>query len=170
VKFHQGVRLEIRCGEAAMEALCAVWEQNRQVSQAFSVPVRETGSAAAKMNEALANEKFRYTQLEKRLFRQISENYAGRGNVLLFEVGLNGAGVRELAECVSALCGGFAAVFSGEEGAYSYCIAQPGGDVAPICDKMHQALGGKGGGKPAFRQGRIPATEAAIRGFFADFP
>ena len=170
VKFHQGVRLEICCGEAAMEALCAVWEQNRQVSQAFSVPVWETGSAAVKMNEALANEKFRYTQLEKRLFRQISENFADKGNTVLFEAGLTSVGVRELAECVSALCGGFAAVFSGEEGAYSYCIAQPGGDVAPVCDKMHQALGGKGGGKPAFRQGRIPATEAAIRAFFADFP
>ena len=169
VKFHQGVRMEITCGEAAMEALCAVWEQNRQVSQAFSVPVWETGSAAMKMNEALGNEKFRYTQLEKRLFRQIGEHYASKGNAVLFEAGLTSVGVRELAECVGAQCGGFAAVFSGEEGAYSYCIAQPGGDIASLCEKMHQALGGKGGGKPAFRQGRIPATEAAIRAFFIDY-
>lgn len=59
IKFHQGVRMEIVCGSAAYRYLAAVWEQNRQVSQAFSAKMLETGGAAVKMNEALAAEKYR---------------------------------------------------------------------------------------------------------------
>ena len=50
VKFHQGVRIEMACGGRAMDILSRIYEQNRQVSQAFSAKIMETGAAARKMN------------------------------------------------------------------------------------------------------------------------
>ena len=65
VKFHQGVRLEMACGGRALEFLSQVFEQNRQVSQAFSAKILETGAAARKMNEQLSAEKFRAAGLQR---------------------------------------------------------------------------------------------------------
>ena len=59
VKFHQGVRLEMLCGRRAYRHLCQAYDQNRQVSQAFSAKLMETGAAARRINEQLAAEKFR---------------------------------------------------------------------------------------------------------------
>ena len=166
VKFHQGVRIEMACGGRALRLLSQVYEQNRQVSQAFSAKIMETGEAARKMNEALAAEKFRVTVLQRQIFDRIAAGYANCDRVVHFENGLSPASVRELAERIAALCSGVAAVFSGEDGRYDVCLARPGGDVKQLGAEMAKALDGRGGGKPGFFQGSVKATEEQIRQFF----
>lgn len=168
VKFHQGVRMVMACGARALAQLTRIYEQNRLVSQAFSAKPMETGAAAQRMNELLAQEKFRASELEKRLFALTAKAYEGRGNVIRFEKELGAAGVRELAEAISACCGGIAAVFSGEDGAYDVCLVCSGGDVKTIGTAMAKALDGRGGGKPGFFQGRVRSGRAAIEAFFRD--
>ena len=166
VKFHQGVRIEMLCGSSAVSYLNRVLEQNRLVSQAFSAPMEETGAAAARMNEQLAEEKYRANMLEKRLLGKIAESYVNSGDVLHFEEGLSSASLRELAEAISRVCGGRAAVFSGCDGNFGYCLAHPGGDLRQFGKDMNGALNGRGGGKPAFQQGSVKATRQEIEAFF----
>ena len=73
VKFRQGVRMEMVSGARAVAYLSRAYEQNRQVSQAFSAKIMETGEAARKMNEALNAEKFRITGLQWQLFDHVAE-------------------------------------------------------------------------------------------------
>ena len=171
VKFHQGVRIEMACGGKALAMLSRVYEQNRLVSQAFSAKILETGSAAQRMNDALAQEKFRAAGLQKRIFAAIAAGYTGRGNCLHFEEDLAPGDVRALAEAIATACGGIAAVLSGEEGNYNVCLACPGGDVKTLGSEMTKALDGRGGGKPGFFQGSIKATRQQVENFFqaADF-
>ena len=166
VKFHQGVRIEMACGGKALNMLSRVYDQNRLVSQAFSAKLLETGAAAQRMNDALAQEKFRSTALERKLFGIIGESYAGKGNVLHFEAGLAPNGVRELAEIIAGACGGIAAVLSGEEGSYQVCLACPGGDVKTLGSEMAKTLDGRGGGKPGFFQGSVKANRSQVEEFF----
>ena len=167
VKFHQGVRIEMACGSSALKLLNHAYDQNRQVSQAFSARITETGEAARKMNEALAAEKFRSNGLQRQLFRFIAEGYAGAGTAVHFADGLEPALVRDLADAVAEVCGGMAAVFSGADGdGYSYCLVAREGDLRSFGKAMTQALGGRGGGKPNFQQGRVNAERAAIEAFF----
>ena len=166
VKFHQGVRIEMACGARALAFLSKVYEQNRQVSQAFSAKLLETGDAARKMNDALAAEKYRTVSLQKQLFRHTAEQYRGKGFALHFEDGLSPAGVRELAEHICAVCGGTAAVFSGSDGKFDVCLANPGRDVKALGSHMAKALDGRGGGKPGFFQGSVRATQQQIEDFF----
>ena len=166
VKFHQGVRIEMACGAKALEFLTKAYEQNRQVSQAFSAKLMETGEAARKMNEALAAEKYRAVSLQKQIFGYTAEQYRGKGFALHFEENLSPAGVRELAELISGICGGTAAVFSGSDGRFDVCLACPGGDVKELGNRMAKALDGRGGGKPGFFQGSINATRVQIIEFF----
>ena len=162
-----GSRIEMACGGRALEVLNRVYEQNRQVSQAFSAKIFETGTAAQKMNEALAAEKFKAAGLQKKLFRITADNYVNSGNVLHIEEGLEPGGVRELADMIAEVCGGTASVFSGsDETGYSYCLASRTEDLRSLGKEMNQALNGRGGGKPGFQQGSLRCTREAIGQFF----
>ena len=167
VKFHEGVRLEIACGKRALTQLSRVYEQNRQVSQAFSAKVLETGAAAQRALEALAAEKLRANTLQSQLFDRIAGDYVNQKNVLHFAPPLEGGQLRELAEKISARCEGYCAVFSEKEGGFSYCLAQPGGDLRQLCKELNTCLNGRGGGKPPFQQGTVQATRADIEKFFS---
>ena len=165
--FRGGTRMEMACGKRALEILNSAYEQNRLVSQAFSAQITETGAAAQRMNETLAEQKFRVVSLEKRIFASIAAGYAGKGDTVYFEEGLENTTVRELADAVAEVCGGTAAVFSGsDESGYAFCLVTRSGDLRQLGKDMTKTLNGRGGGKPAFQQGRVQAKKAEIEAFF----
>ena len=162
-----GTRMEMLCGGRALEMLNTAFEQNRQVSQAFSAQWNQTGAAARRMNQTLEEEKYRMAQLRKRMLDGIARGYANSGDVLHFEEGLEPVQVRELADAVAGCCGGRAAVFSGDdETGYACALVTRSGDLREIGREMTAALKGRGGGKPVCLQGRVSATRQEIREFF----
>ena len=166
--FRGGTRMEMACGQRALALLNGNFRQNRQVSQAFSVQLHQTGDAARRMNALLDEEKRRYAALQQRLFRQIAAGYENKGTVLRFESALEPVTVRELADSIAEVCGGTAAVFSGNDGSgYSFCLVTRQGDLRQLGREMTAALSGRGGGKPVCQQGKVSATEEEIRRFFA---
>ena len=166
--FRGGTRMEMACGKAALALLNNAYEQNKLVSQAFSAQITETGAAAKRMNEALAEQKYRIVGLEKRIFATIAAGYAGKGNVVHFEEGLENTAVRDLADAIAENCGGTAAVFSGsDEAGFAFCLVTRNGDLRQLGKEMTKALNGRGGGKPIFQQGRVQASQANIEAFFA---
>ena len=165
--FRGGTRMEMACGSSALKLLNEAYEQNKLVSQAFSAKISETGEAARKMNEMLSQQKFRITGLEKRIFSTIAASYAGKGDVLHFEDGLDNVAVRELADAIAEENGGTAAVFSGNDReGYAYALVTRSGDLRAFNKEMTAALAGRGGGKPICQQGRVNAPEENIRAFF----
>ena len=163
-----GSRMEMACGKRAVAMLNRTFDQNRQVSQAFSAPITETGAAARRMNEVLEQEKLRYAALQKKLFGFVAESYVNRGDVLHFEENLDSVQIRILADVIAERCGGRATVFSGtEEAGYAFAMVTREGDLRPFGKAMTAALNGRGGGKPIFQQGRVSATRAAIEAFFS---
>ena len=169
VKFHQGVRIEMACGGRALEFLSLVYEQNRQVSQAFSAKILETGAAARKMNENLADEKYRASQLQKQILRIQAQSYAGKGNVVHFAEDLAPGNLRNLAQEIAECSGGVAAVLCEAGDTWNVCLANPGGDVKELGTRMAKALNGCGGGKAGFFQGSLKASREEILAFFAGF-
>ena len=161
VKFHQGVRMEILCGKRALTYLGKIYEQNRKVGAAFSAKPLETGAAAQRINEALAQEKFRATGLQKKLLDTVAESYVNRGDVLHFAEDLEPARVRELADKIAAQCGGTAAVFCGN----SFCLVNHNNDVKELGKALTEKFGGRGGGKPGIFQGSLTASPAEIQSF-----
>ena len=136
-------------------------------SASISAKIFETGAAAQRVNELLAGLKFQLTGIQRKLFAQTAAGYENAGNVLHFEEGLDGTGTRELADAIAGHCGGWAAVFSGTDSeGYGFCLAAREGDLRPLCKEMTAALHGRGGGKPAFQQGRVQAKKEEITAFF----
>ena len=165
--FRGGTRMEMACGRQALDILNSAFDQNRQVSQAFSAKMTETGEAARRMNTLLSEQKFRAAGLEKRVFAGIAKDYVNRKDVLHFEDGLSGDAVRELADTIADSCSGTAAVFSGsDDRGYAYCLVTRQGDLRQFGKEMTAALSGRGGGKPNCQQGRVQAQRAQIEAFF----
>ena len=168
IPFRGGTRMEMACGKRALAILNSAYDQNRQVSQAFSAKMQETGEAARKMNELLSAQKYRISGLEKQIFAGIADGYAGYGNVLHFEADLDGTGIRELADAIAETCGGTASVFSGnDEAGYAFCLISRQDDLRQLGKDMTKTLNGRGGGKPNCQQGRVQAGKSAIDAFFA---
>ena len=167
VKLRGGVRLVMRCGQRALEHIHRVYEQNRLVSQAFSAQMEKTGEAAQKMLEALAAEKLRSGSLQKQVFAAIAKEFAGQQNVVYFAEKLDGNQLRELADAIAGQTLGHAALFSGADGHYQYCLASRSEDLRQLNKEMAHSLSGKGGGKPNFQQGSLQCTKQQIEAFFS---
>ena len=167
VKFHQGVRIEMVCGGRALKLMSAIYDQNKQVSAVFSAKPLETGAAARHMNDVLSQEKFRTLSIRKKYFSLLAEQYRDAGLSVCFEEDLDPAGVRELSIAISNVCGGVAAVFSGQDDKiYNLCLAGDAQEVKDMGAALGAKLNARGGGKPGFYQGSIPASRAEIMAFY----
>jgi alanyl-tRNA synthetase len=159
--------MELACGERAFRLLREIFDQNRQVSQMFSAKIGETGAAARKASQALEAAKFQITGLQRRLFAGIAESYVNCDAILHFEEGLEPALVRELADKLADRAKTWVAVFSGVDGeGYNFCMASRQEDLRGLSKSMTQTLGGRGGGKPNFQQGKVAASRKEIEEFF----
>lgn len=167
VKFHEGVRMEMVCGKRAVKLLSDTYEQNKQVSQAFSAKIGETGQAARRMNEALTAEKFRSTGLERRLFDYIAQGYAGKKLALHFEEKLTPVGNRELCDAIADYAAVAVTLSGNDEAGYSLCIISRTEDAKAVGAEAIQALNGRGGGKKEAFQGNIKASRREIADYFA---
>lgn len=168
IPFRGGVRMEMACGNRALGILNRAYDQNRQVSQAFSAQWQETGEAARKMNDLLSQYKFRITALERQIFAATAAGYTGAGDVVHFEDGLDNVAVRELADAIAQVCGGTAAVFSGSDDAgYAFCLVSRTDDLRQLGKDLTRSLNGRGGGKPDCQQGRLQSPREAIAAFFS---
>ncbi len=169
IPFRGGSRLLMACGGHALELLNTAYSQNKLVSQAFSAKLQETGEAARRMNEVQSQLKFRIGELERKLRLFTAESCRDKGNVIHFEEGLSAASLRDLADAIGEVCGGTAAVFSGNDReGYAFCLVSRTGDLRPLGKELTKALNGKGGGKPGFQQGSLKAEEEEIRRFLAE--
>ena len=162
VKFHQGVRIEMACGNRALALLNAAYDQNRQVSQAFSAKLFETGEAARTMNKRLADAEYRASTLQKQIFDQIAQGYRNRGNVLLHRPDCPPAELRELADRIAEVCGGIAFVYSGS----NICLASRTDDLKELGKELKTRFNARGGGKPGYFQGTLQATPEELEVFF----
>lgn len=165
-KFHAGSRVELLCGQRALEHLNVLANQNRQVSNLLSAKPVATAAAVARMKEELADCQFKLGAARNQLFALKASELAGKGDVLLFEEGLSADELRRLADAVLQSCGGRCAVFSGEGNSYKYAIGLKGGDLRTFAKELNAALSGRGGGKPEFVQGSVNASKEKIEAFF----
>ena len=167
VKFREGVRMEMICGKRVLDYLNMINEQNHQISVRLSAKMDKTAKAVERLQEEAFQLRGRVTQMEESIFSAEADKWKEKGNVLLFQTGLESDSVRKLADAVTQSCNGRCAVFSkNSDGSYKYAIGEKNGDLRQMTKEMNAALNGRGGGKPFFVQGSVQTTEEEIRRFF----
>ena len=165
-KFRDGVRLELLCGQRALDCLAAGWEQARQIGQALSVKPQSAFSAVSRLQEELLTLKEKAARLEEADFAHVAAQYRGAGSVLHIAEPLDGDGARRLCDAIAKAAGGRCAVFAGQDGDYRYAVIESGGDLRQFIKDMNTALHGRGGGRDGFAQGSAACTAEEVRAFF----
>ena len=168
-KFREGVRIELLCGQRALDYLSRTWEQAKIIGQYLSVKPVDAAAAVERLEGELSALKMRCAGLEEAVFAGIAAEQAGKGNVLLFQPPMKPDSVRKLADAVSKACGGLAAVFAGEGSHYAYALGRADGqDISAAVKALNGALHGRGGGRNGFAQGSVEAAQSAIEAFFKE--
>ena len=168
-KFREGVRIELLCGQRALDYLSRTWEQAKTIGQHLSVKPVDAASAVERLEGELSALKMRCTGLAEAVFAGIAAEQAGKGNVLLFQPPMKPDSVRKLADAVSKACGGLAAVFAGEGSHYAYALGRADGqDISAAVKALNGGLHGRGGGRNGFAQGSVEAAQSAIEAFFKE--
>ena len=168
-KFRDGVRIELLCGQRALDYLSRTWEQAKTIGQHLSVKPVDAAAAVERLEGELSALKMRCAGLEEAVFAGIAAEQAGKGNVLLFQPPMKPDSVRKLADAVSKVCGGLAAVFAGEGSHYAYALGRADGqDISAAVKALNGALHGRGGGRNGFAQGSVEAAQSAIEAFFKE--
>ena len=168
-KFRDGVRIELLCGQWALDYLSRTWEQAKTIGQHLSVKPVDAAAAVERLEGELSALKMRCAGLEEAVFAGIAAEQAGKGNVLLFQPPMKPDSVRKLADAVSKTCGGLAAVFAGEGSHYAYALGRADGqDISAAVKALNGALHGRGGGRNGFAQGSVEAAQSAIEAFFKE--
>ena len=168
-KFREGVRIELLCGQRALDYLSRTWEQAKTIGQHLSVKPVDAAAAVERLEGELSALKMRCAGLEEAVFAGIAAEQAGKGNVLLFQPPMKPDSVRKLADAVSKACGGLAAVFAGEGSHYAYALGRADGqDTSAAVKALNGALHGRGGGRNGFAQGSVEAAQSAIEAFFKE--
>ena len=168
-KFREGVRIELLCGQRALDYLSRTWEQAKIIGQHLSVKPVDAAAAVERLEDELSALKMRCAGLEEAVFAGIAAEQAGKGNVLLFQPPMKPDSVRKLADAVSKACGGLAAVFAGEGSHYAYALGRADGqDISAAVKALNGALHGRGGGRNGFAQGSVEAAQSAIEAFFKE--
>ena len=168
-KFREGVRIELLCGQRALDYLSRTWEQAKTIGQHLSVKPVDAAAAVERLEGELSALKMRCAGLEEAVFAGIAAEQAGKGNVLLFQPPMKPDSARKLADAVSKACGGLAAVFAGEGSHYAYALGRADGqDISAAVKALNGALHGRGGGRNGFAQGSVEAAQSAIEAFFKE--
>ena len=168
-KFREGVRIELLCGQRALDYLSRTWEQAKTIGQHLSVKPVDAAAAVERLEGELSALKMRCAGLEEAVFAGIAAEQAGKGNALLFQPPMKPDSVRKLADAVSKTCGGLAAVFAGEGSHYAYALGRADGqDISAAVKALNGALHGRGGGRNGFAQGSVEAAQSAIEAFFKE--
>ena len=168
-KFREGVRIELLCGQRALDYLSRTWEQAKTIGQYLSVKPVDAAAAVERLEGELSALKMRCAGLEEAVFAGIAAEQAGKGNVLLFQPPMKPDSVRKLADAVSKACGGLAAVFAGEGSHYAYALGRADGqDISAAVKALNGVLHGRGGGRNGFAQGSVEAAQSAIEAFFKE--
>ena len=168
-KFREGVRIELLCGQRALDYLSRTWEQAKIIGQHLSVKPVDAAAAVERLEGELSALKMRCAGLEEAVFAGIAAEQAGKGNVLLFQPPMKPDSVRKLADAVSKACGGLAAVFAGEGSHYAYALGRADGqDISAAVKALNGTLHGRGGGRNGFAQGSVEAAQSAIEAFFKE--
>ena len=167
-RFSRGTRIELVCGQRAIDLLNNAYAQNMAIAKAMATSTDKTYAIYMKQRKELADAEYRAVELEKLYCEQKAAQYKNSKEeiVLLFENQLSAAGLRTMCLLVSEATGGMCAVFGAGNGLYRYAVAKPNADIKTFVSDMNAKLHGKGGGPQGFAQGQVEADEESIRAFY----
>ena len=169
MRYKGGVRLHIAVGVDALSDYRARCESVHAASVALSAPESEIAPAIDRVLMALTEEKHAVSALRAALRAErlaAASAAAGGGDLYLSYPDLDPIGLRSYAEEGMAMTDGLVLVAAPADGGCRYALASRTENVKKVAAGLHEALGGRGGGRPELVQGSVPVDFATLLSYF----
>ena len=168
MRHRGGIRLWMVAGRLALADYQRKQTNIAAISAALSVQQPQAAQGVERLKQELQTLKETLKQTRQALLAEKAKALPQTpGNLCLFEDGLDGTGLRVLANAGMERCGGICAVFAGtDQAGYRYAMGSQTVDLRAKAKALHQALGGKGGGQPTLIQGAVTASRQEILAYF----
>ncbi len=165
MNYKGGERITMLCGFRALADYDRKDENTKAISALLSAKEREVADAVARLKEEAGSLKGKIASLQQKMLAYRAAEIPVEEDVAaVFDSGLSGNAPRELMNLLLNKGAKVCAVFAGdEEKGYRYVIGSKETDVRPLCKRINDAFGGRGGGKPEMVQGSLSGSEEAIR-------
>lgn len=165
VNYKGGERINMLCGFRALADHREKEESARAISALLCAKEGEIAEAVRHLKEEQLSLKGKAAELQQKLLSYRAEEIDVSGGVTaVFDKELSGNGPRELMNLLLKRGACICAVFAGTDTeGYRYVIGSHMEDVRPLCKRLNEAFGGRGGGKPEMVQGSLAGAEEEIR-------
>lgn len=165
INYKGGERITMLCGFRALADYNIKEENGKTISSLLSAKEYEIADAVAHLKDEAGSLKGKIASLnQKMLAYRAAEIPVEEDVVAVFDPELSGSGPRELMNLLLNKGAKVCAVFAGnEDDGFRYVIGSRERDVRPVCKRLNEAFGGRGGGKPEMVQGSLLGNEEAIR-------
>jgi len=157
-----GTRVEMAAGKNAFDDYAALNRMNKALMGLLSAKRDGVQAAVEKQNETAGALRSEAMKLSRRLaMSELVPTFVGRS----FFACADGLSFDDLRHCANELtathadCGICLLLSRDAEGQVLYVAASPKGDVRSVVGELNKTFGGKGGGKPAYAQGKLASAE-----------
>lgn len=160
-RMRGGIRIYLKCGAFALEDYNVKYENIRDISNRLSAKQEASAEAVALLEEKLNLEKQFTASLKNRFADYVVENTQRSQNCVF----LKDCDIKELqliADRLHKKYGGIKAVFSGDEGNYSFAICGDEQQLDEFFKVFKTALNVRGGGRNGMVQGSVLEPRAKI--------
>lgn len=165
--YKGGMRIHMLCGGMALDDYHSRYSEVQKISVMLSAKQNEVAAAAKRLkNENEAN-LAKLGAMKKEYAALLAESAKETdGNLIFFVPSLDGAALRSLVNAALPKCGGICAAFSGEDGAYNFCMASSTLDLKACSKEIGDALKGRCGGSKEMISGSVKASRKEIEEYF----
>lgn len=165
VNYKGGERIYMLCGFRALSDHRKKEESAKAISALLCAKEDEIAEAVEHLKEEQLSLKGEASELRQKLLICQAQEIDVSGDVaVVFDRELSGNAPREFMNLLLKRGAHVCAVFAGnDEEGYRYVIGSHTEDVRPLCKRLNEAFGGRGGGKPEMVQGSLKGMEAEIR-------
>lgn len=162
-----GVRIFIKCGTDALGDYNDKYLNVLKISNLLSVKQNEAAAAADRLSDENRELKFEISNLKKRLIAEKAENFAPESDkTAVFEEDLDIKELQLFADVLYKKSGGIRAVFSGQEGNYSFAVCGEETALDLFFKEFKAKFNVRGGGRNGMVQGTVAADKQSLYHFF----
>lgn len=161
-RYKGGTRLQILCGERALNDIRIKLEQNHAVSNLLSARETETASAVQKLKNDLAKTSYALVGAKNEMAEIKAQSVQPQKRIVEFFDENDMDSIRKLCDILSQKAEDFAAVFSNGEEKRFVIITKTDFDLAQTAKLLRDRFGAKCGGRNGIIQGSVKAENAQI--------
>lgn len=170
MRYKGGTRIHMKCGFDALDEFNAEYDRALAISNMISLPRENIADGVKKLMDDISGYKHEIYELKQKIISMKIESVKPQdGKIVYIDDGMDMSELRALVSSKLPECERLCAAFSGNDcDGYTFVIGYTGEDFNSFVKSTLASLGGSGGGKAPFAQGKAKCKKSDIAALLLD--